>query len=92
MALTVIFLLIVALVALPYAMYRATRKWGAAILWFFPASVCFLDSSGILAEHLWGPRWAWNFAHHDSAWGPLVQGLCALSIGLYFLSTRRRAA
>src|SRR5580693_5339947 len=60
----VIPLLIVALVfALPYAVYRAMRKWGLAFLYLLVAGICFVGASGVLAEHLWGPQWSWNFAH-----------------------------
>lgn len=90
----VIPLLILALTAgLPYAVYRATKTWGLAFLWFLAAGICFVGASGVLAEHLWGPQWSWNVAHHGSAYaeGALIQGICFLIFAVWFRSTRRRS-
>ena len=81
-------------VSLVYAAFPATRKWGVSVLCFISAGVSFLAASGVLAEHLWGPRWSWNFAHHGPGYaeGALVQGVCWLLFGLYCRSSRQRTS
>ena len=70
-----------AIVAAAYGMYRATRKWGIAAFMFLGSGLSFLGSSGVLAEHFFGPRWSWNFAHHG--W---VYAYCAFAEGIFFLA------
>jgi hypothetical protein len=68
-------LLILAVLGLvAYGIYRATRRWGAAVLWCVAAAISALNASGVIAERLWGPRYSWNFAHHglDSLPGTLI--------------------
>ncbi len=64
------------IVLVVYAVYRATWKWGVSVLWFLGAGVSFLGAAGVLAEHLWGPQWSWNFAGHGQVYAgrALVQG------------------
>jgi hypothetical protein len=80
------------IVSIPYGVYRAVKRWGIAVLCFLAAAVSFLGSSGVVAEYLWGPRWAWNFAHHGTGYatGALFQGICFLVAGLNFKASRQR--
>jgi hypothetical protein len=80
------------IVSIPYVAYRAVRKWGISVLWFLAAAVSFLGCSGVVAENLWGPQWAWNFAHHGPryATGAFFQGICSLVLGLNSTASRRR--
>ena len=55
------------IVSIPYGVYRAVEKWGISVLWFLAAAVSFLGFTGVVAENLWGPQWAWNLGHH---WEP----------------------
>jgi hypothetical protein len=72
--------------SLVYALYRATRKWGIAVLYFAAAAVALLDAGGILAERLWGPQWSWNFSHRDagSTTRAVTQGIFNLFLGFWF--------
>jgi hypothetical protein len=72
------------LVSIPFGVYRAVGKWGISFLWLLAAAVSFVGFSGVVAEHLFGPQWAWNFAHHGTRYsiGALFQGICFLAIGL----------
>jgi hypothetical protein len=71
-------LMLAALALLIYGIYRATRRWGLAVLWYVAAAASALDASGVVAERLWGPRYSWNFAHHG--W----DGLPATLLSFYF--------
>jgi len=84
-------LILVTLAALPYALYRAARRWGSD-LWFFAAGVSFLGAAGVLAEHWWGPRWSWNFAHHDRGYAEaaLIQGIVFVALGIWGRRSRQR--
>jgi hypothetical protein len=77
------------IVAIPYGVYRAVKKWGISVLCFLAADVSFLGFTGVIAEKLWGPQWAWNFAHHGPGYavGALFQGTCFL---IYGLNQRKR--
>jgi hypothetical protein len=81
------------IVAIPYGVYRALKKWGTSVLWFLAAAVSFLGFTGVVAEKLWGPQWAWNFAHHGLGYaaGALFQGICFLICGLNEQRKRRQA-
>ena len=67
-----------------YALYRATRKWGARFWFVLAAAVSLLDATGVLAERLWGPQWSWNFSHHNNApaWGAMFGAIFYLSLAL----------
>lgn len=62
--LAMLLLILAALVMLVYGIYRATCRWGSPVLYYLAAGICALQASGVVAEHLWGPRYSWNFAHH----------------------------
>ena len=79
--------LIFAALALPiYGIYRATRRWGLAALWYVAAAASALDASGLVAEHLWGPRYSWNLAHHgwDSLPATLISFCFSVGMALWF--------
>ncbi|HWC99376.1 MAG TPA: hypothetical protein VG456_21605 [Candidatus Sulfopaludibacter sp.] len=84
-------LILAALVSIPYALYRAVRKWGMPFLYLTAAAVAFLGCTGVLAESLWGPEWSWNFAHHNRAyaWSALFQAIVFLVLGLIARNSRR---
>jgi len=69
-------LILAAVVLLPYGIYRATRRWGLAVLWYVAAAASALDATGVVAERLWSPRYSWNFAHHG--WNALPTTLISL--------------
>jgi hypothetical protein len=75
-------LILAALVLLIYGIYRATRRWGLAVLWYVGAAASALNASGVVAERLGGPRYSWNFAHHG--WDTLPATLISLffSVGM----------
>jgi hypothetical protein len=78
-------LIILAVAASFYALYRATKTWGVAVLYFFAAFVGFLGAAGIVAERLWGPRWSWNASHHHDltfAFWVLLESIVFLVLGL----------
>ena len=77
-------LIVAALLATPYAIYRACRKWGVAFGWFFAAGVACLGWTGVVAEKLFGPYWSWNFAHHSMGWAivTFVEGILFFCFGL----------
>ena len=83
-------LILAALVLLIYGIYRATRLWGLAVLWYAAAVVSALNASGVVAERLWGPRYSWNFAHHG--WDTLPSTLISLffyvGMALWFRNNR----
>ena len=66
-------MILTAIAGIIYGIYRATRRWGGAVLWLVAAAVTFFDGAGIMADHLWGPRYSWNFSHHT--WSSLP-GTC----------------
>ena len=66
------------LVAATYGLYRAFRRWGTAALFAFVVSICLLDATGVAAEYLFGPRWAWNLPHHSVAQGYQALGNAVL--------------
>jgi len=78
------------LLAIVYALYRAYLRWGVGSLWFFGAGVSFLNWTGITSEHLWGPLYSWNFAHHKDWGSPLLFSVFYFVIGLASLRNRRR--
>jgi hypothetical protein len=83
----VILLIILGFISLlVYALYRATKKWGIAVLYFAAAAVGFLDALGVLTEHLWGPQWSWNFSHRasGSTIRAVTQGIFNLGLGFWF--------
>ena len=70
-----------------YALYRASKRWGVAVLYFFAAAVGFLGAAGIVAERLWGPDWSWNASHHHDlmfAFSALVESIVFLVLGLAY--------
>jgi len=69
-------LFLAALGLLIFGIYRATRRWGVAVLWDVAAGASALDASGVVAERLWGPRYSWNLAHHG--WDSLPASLMTL--------------
>jgi len=80
--------------SLAYGAYRAANKWRSAFWCFLAAAVSFLGCSGVLAENLWGPQWAWNLGRHSREYAEqaLVQGILFLFLGFYFRATRQRNA
>ena len=84
-------LMLAALALAVYAIYRATRGWGAAVLWSLAAAISAINAIGVIAERLWGPRYSWNFAHHglDSLPGTLIS-LCFF-VGMAFWFRHRHA-
>jgi hypothetical protein len=86
-------LIVLAFVAfVVYGVYRATKRWGTTVLYFLTAGISFLDASGVLADHVLGARWSWNFAHHNSATacGSLAIGMCFLCAGVLFRGARQQ--
>jgi len=83
--------IVLGLASLAYALYRGVKQWGASFLWILAAGVSFLNSAGVLAELLWGPRWSWTFTLHgpESACATLFQGICFLVYGLYLRKNRQ---
>jgi hypothetical protein len=84
-------LIILAVVTSLYALYRAAKRWGVAVLYFFAASVGFLGAAGIVAERLWGPDWSWNASHHHDlmfAFAALVESIVFLVLGLAYRHRR----
>lgn len=73
--------LLAVLIAIPVVLYRLVKKHGVSVLWFVAAAVSFLDASGVLAEKLWGPQWAWNFSHHH-----LQQATASATFGIFYLA------
>ena len=89
--LTMLVLILTAFVGIIYGLYHATRRWGVAVLWLVAAAVTFLDAAGLVADHLWGPRYSWNFSRH--AWSSLP-GTCIwfvffMSMALWSFAIRR---
>jgi hypothetical protein len=84
-------LILAAPVLLIYGIYRATRRWGLAVLWYAAAAVFALIASGVIAERLWGPRYSWNFAHHRWAELPatLIFLFFYLGMALWFRNRHR---
>ncbi len=80
------------IVAIPYGVFRAVKKWGISVFYFLAAGVSLLGCTGAIAEKLWGPQWAWNFAHHGPRYavGALFQGTCFLIYGLNERRKRRQ--
>jgi hypothetical protein len=80
------------MVSIPYGVYRAVKKWGISVLWFLATAVSFLGFTGVVAEKLWGPQWALNFAHHGPGYaaGALFQGICFLISGLNCRTSQQR--
>jgi len=74
-----------------YGIYRATRRWGLAVLWYVAAAASALDASGVVAERLWGPSYSWNLAHHG--WDSLPRALISFcfSVGMAFWFRNRHA-
>jgi peptidoglycan biosynthesis protein MviN/MurJ (putative lipid II flippase) len=94
MALIMFPLLFLAMLAgLGYGLWRVVRKWGLAGACMVVSVVSFVAASGVLAEHLWGPQWSWNFAHHGAGYAEstLVQGVVWLAIGLLLRAKREIA-
>jgi hypothetical protein len=56
------------------------------------AAVGFLGLTGVVAENLWGPQWAWNLGHHGPGYavGALLQGTCFLILGLNCRASQQR--
>ena len=84
-------LILAALALLIYGIYRATRRWGTAVLWYDAAAACALDASGVVAARLWGPRYSWNLGHHG--WDSLPATLISFcfSVGMAFWFRNRHA-
>jgi len=88
-----LFLIAAAMGAVGYGFYRACRRWGMRAMFAFTVGICLLDASGVASEHLFGPWWSWNFAHHSAehGWAALVEAGVWAWIGVT-LERRRRAA
>jgi EamA domain-containing membrane protein RarD len=88
-----LFAIAAAMAAVGYGFYRACRRWGMIAAYTFTVSVCLLDASGVASEHLFGPQWSWNFAHHSAehGWAALAQAGIWAWIGVT-LEQRRRSS
>ena len=86
-------IMLAALAALGYGLFRLFRKWGLVAVCLLAATVNFIGASGVLAEYLWGPQWSWNFAHHDRGYGlsALFGSVFWLFLGLRFRAQRRNS-
>lgn len=57
-------LLLASFIAAVCGLWWTVRRWGYAALCFAAMIENLVGASGVVSEHVWGPRWSWNFAHH----------------------------